>query len=414
MTDTTAKSDLHSELASLKINRGTEATPTRKRLYIWLAATLVIVAASIAVFLAFRDRLGAKTVETALVLSVQPGQEAPLFVATGTITAPTTDTLAPRTPGRLLKRLVEEGDEVALGTPVAELDPIDLKLALNQAKADLASAEARVGTAKVTEKSAEVKRARAQKLFEASAGTESAAVDSALDLDSARAQLRVAIADLGQAQARLETAERNVAEATLRAPFHGVVLRVLAQPGDFVSTMAGQGVVQLADLSSLEVDAEVAEANIRRVALGMPVEVRLDAQPNRGVVGHVFSIRPNVDVAKATTIVKVRLDPLAAAARLSLFPGMNARVSFLAREPDAQALGKAPTLEVPATAIVRQGSEEQLLTVDKDGRVKATKVVTVSTDGDRVALKEGPPAGTSIVVNPDGIKSGDLINQRNK
>jgi len=69
---------------------------------------------------------------------------------------------------------------------------------------------------------------------------------------------------------------------------------------------------------------------------------------------------------------------------------------------------------VPATAIVRQGSEEQLLTVDKDGRVKTTKVVTVSTDGDRVALKEGPPAGTSIVVNPDGIKSGDLINQRTK
>jgi len=412
MKDPIATNDLTGDLASLKIARTPETPSKSRRTYLWIAVAVVAIAGGAAAFLTSRGTLGAKTAETALVLSVQPGQEAPLFVATGTVTAATTDTLAPRTPGRLAKRLVDEGDEVAPGQAVAELDPTDLKLALNQARADLASADARVGTARAAEKSAEVRAARAQRLFQANAGTESAAVDSGIDLESAHAQLRAATADFGQSQARLETAQRNLADATLRAPFHAVVVRVLAQPGDFVSTAPGQGVMQLADLSSLEVDAEVAEANLRRVTLRMPVEVRLDALTSQGLVGHVFSIRPSVDVAKATAIVKVRLDPSPATAHLSLFPGMNGRVTFVAHEPDAQGLNKAPTLEVPSAAIVHEGAESQVLTVDKDGRVKAVKVVTAGADGDRVVLKEGPQAGTTIVSHPDGIKSGDRIQQK--
>ena len=414
-TTMTANEELTGDLASLKISHD-ETASARGRWYLWVVLALAIVAAAAAAGFVFLkgNPLASKSAETGLVLSVQPGQEAPLFVATGTVIAPTTDTLAPRAPGRLLKRLVEEGDEVAPGQAVAELDPADLKLAVNQAKADVASAEARVGSAKVQEKSAEIKAERAKRLFQASAGTESAAVDSGLDLDNARAQLRVTIADLGQAQARLETAQRNLAEATLRAPFHAVVVKVLAQPGDFVITQAGQGVMQLADLSSLEVDAEVAEANIHRVTLKMPVEVRLDALPNQGVVGHVFAIRPNVDVAKATTIVKVRLDASGSGEKLPLFPGMNGRVTFLPKEPDAQALGHAPKLEVPAAAVVHEGNEAHVLTVDKDGRVNAVRVAAAGNDGDRVVLGEGPPAGTTIVIHPDGIKPGDRIEQSNK
>jgi RND family efflux transporter MFP subunit len=383
-------------------------------MYVWLGIALVVIAA---VLVALRNKLGGvlgtKSAETTLVLSIQPGQEAPLFVATGTVTAATTDTLAPHTPGRLLKRMVSEGDEVDAGSPVAELDPTDLKLAVNQARADLGAVQARVDAAKVAEKIASVKATRAQRLFQNNAGTESEAVDNGLTLDSAQAQLRGAYADVAQAQARLDTAETNLKEATLHAPFDAVVVKVLAQAGDYVSTVTGQGVMQLADLSSLEVDAEVAEANIRLVTVGMPVEVRLDAVPNQGIVGHVFAIRPNVDVAKATTIVKVRLEALAGP-KVPLFPGMNGRVSFLAHEPNAAALNKAPAIEVPAGAIVHNGGVEHVLAVDKDGRVSASKIVTAGTDGDRIILKEGPAAGTPIVMNPIGIEPGDRIETKNK
>ncbi len=401
--------DLSQQLASLRLSR--DETPKSSGGG-WLKVLLISVAAlaGLAVMAyALRDRLDVKSADTAPVLLVQAGQEAPLFVATGTVTAPVTATLAPRTAGRLLRLLVQEGDEVALDQPVALLDPTDPKLAVLQARADVGSAEAKLQAAQATLHTNEVHKARAYKLFQGGAGTESASEDASLDLDSARAQVQVSQADLALSRVRLATAEKNLEDTTLKAPFHGVVLKTLAQPGDFVSTAMSQGVLQLADLSSLEVDAEVAEANLAKLKVAMPVDVRLDALPGQGMAGQVFSIRPNVDIAKATAIAKVRLQLPPGALKIPLFPGMNGRVNFLAHAPDAAALQRAPQIEVPAAAVVRQADQSQVYTVDKDGRVAAAHVTTAGVDGDRVILKDGPAAGTLIIASPEGIKPGDRV-----
>jgi HlyD family secretion protein len=408
MMSGTQTKELTGELASLRIARDEAPRASGGGWIKVLVIVIVVLAAAAGGAYVFRDRLNTKTVETSPVLLVQPGQEAPLFVATGTVTAPVTDTLAPRTAGRLLKVYVQEGDEVTKDQPVAELDPTDLQLALTQARADLVSNQAKVGQTEVAVKTAQVHKERADKLFQGGAGTESAAVDSALDLDTAKAQLQVAQADLGLSRARLVTAQKNLDDATLRAPYHGMVLRVLQQPGDFISTTTNMGVVQLADLSSIELDAEVAEANLAKVVIGMPVEVRLDALPSHGIPGHVFAIRPNVDVAKATQIAKVRMEP-PAGVKVPLFPGMNGRANFLAHEPDAAALQKAPQLEVAASALVRTGDSTSVYTVDKDGLVKPVRVAISGNDGDRVILKEGPAAGTLVVSQPEGIQPGNHI-----
>ncbi len=402
------QTDLARQLASLHVPRDPAPRSSGPG---WIAALAVValIAAAAAAAYAFRDRWETKSAETAPVVLVQPGQEPPLFVATGTVAAPVTATLAPRTAGRLDKVLVQEGDEVAEGQPVGLLDATDFRLADGQARADLASAEAKAQAAAVALEAAEVRAKRAAKLLAGGAGTGSAAEDAALDVDGARAQLQVAKADVGLARARLATADRAVQDATLRAPFHGIVLRVLAQPGDFVSTAGGQGAVQLADLSSLEVDAEVAEVNLGKLRVGMPVEVRLDAWSDRGLAGRVFSVRPNVDPAKATAIAKVRLAPPAAGTKLTLYPGMNGRVSFLDRAPDPAALARAPQLELPAAAIVQGPSGATVLTVDAQGRVAAVPVTASGTDGDRAILTKGPAAGTLVVVTPEGIQPGDRI-----
>lgn len=400
--------NLAGDLASLSIVRPAKPPASALSPKVLVVLGAVLLAAVVAAVLLITT-FSRKSVETALVTVVQPGQAAPLFVATGTVTAPVTATLAPRVPGRLEKRLVEEGDLVTPEQAVAVLDSTDFRLALVQAKADETAAAARAQAAQVAVKSAQIKSARAERLFKGGAGPESAAVDATLEVDSAQAQLAVAQADLGLAQARVATAQQNLNDTTLRAPFHGVVLKVLAQPGDFVSTAAGQGVVQLADLSSLEVDAEVAESNLAKLVSKMPVEVRLDALPNQGIVGHVFSIRPNVDIAKATAIAKVRLNLIDTTVQIPLFPGMNGRVSFLPQEPSAEALKKAPQLEVPAAAVVRENDQTSLLTVDATGRVARIKVTLNGTDGDRVVLVQGPPAGTTIVAAPAGISPGDRI-----
>jgi HlyD family secretion protein len=405
--------DLPQQLASLRLSRDETPGSSGGWLKILLACVVAIAIVGALGFL-FRDRLDEKTVETVPVLLVQAGQEAPLFVATGTVTAPVTATLAPRTAGRLLRLLVQEGDEVALDQPVALLDPTDPKLALLQAKADLASAEAKLQAAEAALRTTVVHEARQKELLRGGAGTESAVQDAALDLDTAKAQVQVAQADVGLSRARLETAQQNVADTTLKAPFHGVVLKTLAQPGDFVSTAMSQGVLQLADLSSLEVDAEVAEANLAKLTEGMPVDVRLDALPGQGIAGRVFSIRPNVDIAKATAIAKVRLQLPPGALKIPLFPGMNGRVNFLAHAPDAAALQKAPQIEVPAGAVVRREDHSEVLTVDKDGKVAAARVVTAGVDGERVILKDGPAAGTLIVAAPAGVQPGDRVKQADR
>jgi RND family efflux transporter MFP subunit len=405
--------DLSQQLASLRLSR--DETPRSSGGWLKvLVIGLVAVALVGALAFVFRDRLDVKTAEAVPVILVQAGQESPLFVATGTVTAPVTATLAPRTAGRLLRLLVQEGDEVAVDQPVALLDPTDPKLALLQARADLASAEAKLQAAQATVHTNDVHQARALKLFQGGAGTESASQDASLDLDSARAQLQVSQADVGLSRARLATAEKNLDDTTLKAPFHGVVLKILAEPGDFISTATSQGVLQLADLSSMEVDAEVAEANLAKLTQSMPVDVRLDALPGQGIAGKVFSIRPNVDIAKATAIAKVRLDLPPGGLKIALYPGMNGRVNFLAHAPDVAALQKAPQIEVPASAVVRQGDQSQVYTIDKDGRVVAARITTAGVDGDRVILKEGPAAGTLVIAAPEGFKPGDRVKQADK
>ena len=196
---------------------------------------------------------------------------------------------------------------------------------------------------------------------------------------------------------------------TLRAPFHGVVLRLLAQPGDFVAAAASQGVLRLANLADLEVDAEVAEVNLGKLTERMAVEVRLDAQPDHAYAGEVFAVRPNVDPAKATVIAKVRLQLPEHPDAAALYPGMNARVGFLARPAAAAALAGPPQLQAAAAALVQVGAETIVYAVDDGGRVTRVPVVVGDRVGDHVTLLQGPAAGSLLVVSPERLQDGDQV-----
>ena len=400
--------DLAQQLSSLVIAR--EAPPSAG-VPIWLKgilATLLIAAAIGGTAYLTRDRWNLKTAETTPILLIQPGLTAPIFVAAGTIVAPKTATVAPRTPGRLIKVLVQEGGLVEEGATVALLESTDQALALGQAKADVGASEARFAAAQVAVKGATIRRGRAQELAEGGANSKSSLEDAALDLAGSNAQIQVSKADIASAHSRLEIARKNLDATVLRAPFRGTVLHVLAQPGEFVPTAPNQGVIQLADLSTLEIDAEVSETNLGRVALDMPVEIRLDVANGTGLAGQVFSIRPHVDPGKATAVVKIRLQR-PADFKSALYPGMNGRVSFLTQPPDLAALKMPPRLEVPASAVVHEGGKARILTVDKEGVVSAVEIKVGGTDLDRIVLTSGPPAGTLVINEPEGIQSGDRI-----
>jgi HlyD family secretion protein len=167
---------------------------------------------------------------------------------------------------------------------------------------------------------------------------------------SAQAGAAQASSGVTQARAQLAVQQVNQGFTEIRAPFDGVVLAKNANVGDLItpfSNAAGsQGaVLTLADLSTLEVEADVSEGSLAKVQLDQPVEIQLDALPGQRFRGQVVSIVPTVDRAKATVMTKLRFEQLDA----RVLPEMSAKAVFLSqRASDAE---MQPVLAAPPKAL---------------------------------------------------------------
>ena len=144
-----------------------------------------------------------------------------------------------------------------------------------------------------------------------------------------RAEYRVK-ASIAVAQANLRVAQVAVDQTLIRAPFDGVVLTKNANVGDVITPFSSApdakgAVVTMADMTTLEVEADVSESNLSKVRIGQPCEIQLDALPDQRFRGVVSRTVPTVDRAKATVMVKIRFvdtDP-------RVLPEMSAKVAFL-------------------------------------------------------------------------------------
>ncbi|HNJ51561.1 MAG TPA: efflux RND transporter periplasmic adaptor subunit, partial [Accumulibacter sp.] len=159
-----------------------------------------------------------------------------------------------------------------------------------------------------------------------------------------------------QAQAQATVQRVNYDNTEIRAPFDGVVLVKNANVGDMItpfSAAAGTSgaVVTMADMRTLEVEADVSESNVARVRIDMPVEIMLDAIPEARFRGSVARIVPTVDRAKATVVTKIRFEKIDP----RILPEMSAKVNFLS-QPASDA-DQAPVVAVNPKAITeRAGS----------------------------------------------------------
>jgi multidrug efflux pump subunit AcrA (membrane-fusion protein) len=159
------------------------------------------------------------------------------------------------------------------------------------------------------------------------------------------------------------------------------------------------------DLDALEVEAEVSEDQLRRIEEGQPALVFLDAYADEVFRGVAGTVRPAVDRAKATAVVKVRFEE----APLGALPDMSAKIAFLEEEVPSQELEGAPRLRVPAEAVMERDGAALLVTIE-DGRAKLVPVAIVERAGDDVVLDAGPPAGTKVAVGfPEGVRDGQRL-----
>jgi RND family efflux transporter MFP subunit len=226
--------------------------------------------------------------------------------------------------------------------------------------------------------------------------------------DAADAALKNAKSSVNSRKAALEEAEANLEYALIRAPFDGVVLTKNADIGDIISPMSSAAnskaaVVNIADMSSLQVEADVSESNLGLVKQGGPCEIILDAIPGERFPGRVHMIVPTADRSKASVMVKIRfnkLDP-------RILPEMSAKVAFLSRPltPDEQ----KPRLAVDPSAVTERGGKTVVFRIE-EGLARLAPVTVGAPVGDLVEITSGLSQGDVIALRPaKALKDGDAV-----
>jgi RND family efflux transporter MFP subunit len=233
--------------------------------------------------------------------------------------------------------------------------------------------------------------------------------------EAAASRVKIGEAALAQSQADLAFAEAQLQNTVIRAPFSGVVVKKMAEvgesvapipPGVNISTSSG-AIVALADLATLEVEADVAEANVAKVDSGQPAEVTVEAIPDRRYKAVLRQVIPTADRTKATVMVKVTiLDK-----DKNLKPEMSAKVTFLEPEkqqkPDAEA--SQPVVLVPRAAVATRDGKPTVFLV-REGKALARAVVLGTERQGQVIVQDGLAGGETIVAKPgDELKDGAAV-----
>ena len=378
------------DLASLRIDRsaqGTGSGKTRRRfgkVFFWLA--LVVVLAGAVFFL--RDFLSPGVeVRLATAALISPAQAQSVLTASGYVIARRKAAVASKGTGRLVFLGVEEGDHVKRGQVIARLEDDDVTATLRRSRADLAAAEAELNDAR---ESLKRQKMLLEKDFVAQA-----------DYDTAEARYKRVLASIDSARFAVREAEVAVDYTKIVAPFDGTVLRKNADIGEIMAPLAGAAssraaVVTIADLSSLEVDADVAEANITRVKNEQACEIRLDAYPEQAYQGYVSKIVPTADRAKATVMVKIRFKSY----DRRVLPEMSAKVTFLAHDMTTQQGDNEPLLTLPAAAVAARNGRQVVYQIEKNHAVEVP-VVTGRTLGSLVEIKQGLKEGDKVISKID-------------
>ncbi|RPI42914.1 MAG: efflux RND transporter periplasmic adaptor subunit, partial [Betaproteobacteria bacterium] len=216
--------------------------------------------------------------------------------------------------------------------------------------------------------------------------------------EKAKAAISGQRAAIAVAQANYRAAQVEVEQTLIRAPFDGVVLTKNANVGDvitpFSSALGSQAaVVTMADMSTLEVEADVSESSVGKVAVEQPCEVQLDALPESRFRGVVSRMVPTVDRAKATVTVKIRFIDKDA----RVLPEMSAKVAFLSQELPPE-LRTRRTVIHPRAVVERDA--KRVVYVVQGERVIETPIETGDKLGDAIVVLKGVEPGAKVVANP--------------
>ncbi len=383
------------DLSSLRIDRSEKKREAGSSKVI-LKTIGIILLAGLAILLAYTiyNSLFNPILEVRLTQAVlqSPSQSSASLIASGYVVAQRKAAVSSKATGRLIYLGVVEGDKVKQGEIIAKIEDSDVKAQLESAEANLELSQSGLTSAKNNFD-------RESALFKTGSASQS-------ELDAASAQYKQVLASIDVAKANVDGAKVAVENTIIRAPFDGTVLTKDADIGEIVAPFGSintkGAVVTIADMKSLQVEADVSESNIEKISPDQNCSIVLDAYSNFNYPGYVAKIVPTADRSKATVMVKVAFRKYDS----KVLPEMSAKVIFLSDTNKVVLSNENQVLVVPQSDVLSKDGSQYVYSV-KNNRVIEFPVVIGRQLGTYIEIKSGISNGEKIIDNvPDNIKSG--------
>ena len=285
----------------------------------------------------------------------------------GTVKSRSEINISPRITARILDIKVSAGDKVSKGDVIATLDP-------NAQRSQKRSAQAALSAAKANAKRAAADAQRIKNLYAKEAATKEM-------YDNTMAQYQVSQAQVNLAASALKQTRIGLADTILKAPFDGIIIQRLKQPGDM--GLAGAPIVAMHNSAALRLEAAVPTSCARHIHLGDQVPVRIETVEQQ-FTAQIDEIVPEVDPQTRTILVKAAL-PLDAPLQPGLFGWLD------------QVCGQHQGLLVPATAVRKIGQLE-VVKVLIDKQLHTRQVRIGKHYGNNVEIQSGLNAGETVLV----------------
>ena len=375
------------------------------------------------------------------ITEIKPLDITETVAATGKIQPEVEVSLSSEVSGEIIELPVKEGQQVEKGDLLVKINPDLIQSALSQSQAGLQNVRAQLSQAEASLKNAEATYNRNKTLFEKGVISKSEWDRSVADYEVAKANKQAAYYSVQSAAASVKQSRDNLSRTSIYAPMSGTISKLSAELGERVvgtAQMAGTEIMRVANLSNMEVEVDVNENDIVKVAVGDSTNVEVDAYLKREFKGVVTEIANSPETAltadQVTNFkVKVRILPVSYAdltegkpESYSPFrPGMTATVDIITNRKDN-------VIGVPISAIVIKSdtsstkkfkAKEAVTDADerfecvfvKDGDEAKLRVVSTGIQDDsNIEITKGLAEGETVITGPyttvtRSLKNGDKI-----
>jgi len=419
----------------------------KKRVY-WISGIIIltlIVAASI-----FK---GGKSEELVTTEKIQDKTIVETVTVTGKILPKSEVKISPDVSGEIIDMFVNEGDSVVEGQLLVTINPEIYLTTVNQLRANLNNAKANLSSAEAQELRSKVALDIAEDNFERQKKLHQENITSDLEWENARVQYEqikteatvasknktAALYNVKSLAARLDEGMKTLGRTKILAPQSGIVTQLSSEKGERVvgtAQMAGTEIMRISDLSRMEVEVKINENDIVRLELNDEADIRVDAYPKKTFTGRVTEIansakfNANMDINEQVTnyTVKIQIDPSSYADLISasrpqpLLPGMTASAEIKTeKRENALALPIAAlTTRNPKKDKSRGSNLDEIETwvfVYENGKAVAKKVKTGIQDLDYFEVISGLSKGENVITSPSmsiakTMMDGDKVSRK--